>query len=38
LIDVSGQVPLCNFHNGWVSEHDELATKIGLSRRLEVGE
>jgi hypothetical protein len=35
LIDVSGQVPLCNFHNGWCDTHKELAERIGLRRSLE---
>jgi hypothetical protein len=38
LVDVSGQAKLCNFHNGWIDTHKELAEKIGLRRSLEVGE
>ena len=38
LIDVSGQVPLCNFHNEWCTRNDELAQRIGLVRKLEAGE
>ena len=32
LTDVSGQVPLCDFHNRWVTEHPELAHSMGLLR------
>jgi hypothetical protein len=38
LIDVSGQVTLCNFHNGWCDLNQELAVRLGLVRKLEVGE
>lgn len=31
LIDVRGQVPLCNHHNEWCASNSDLAEKIGLS-------
>jgi len=32
LIDVSGQVPLCNFHNEWCESNPTLAHEMGLAR------
>ena len=31
LLNIEGQVPLCNRHNGWVEDHDPEATLLGLS-------
>ena len=31
LTDPSGIVPLCQFHNGWVEDHGDLAELLGLS-------
>lgn len=32
LIEVSGQVRLCDRHNSWVEENPELAHQVGLMR------
>ena len=32
LLDIQGQVPLCNHHNGWVTEHKAEAERLGLRR------
>lgn len=32
LLDVSGQVPLCNRHNEWVETHPETSLTLGLAR------
>lgn len=31
LLDVSGQLPCCNYHNSWVDLNDEQANAWGLS-------
>ena len=32
LLDISNQVPLCDFHNGYVEDHPEWAHRAGLSK------
>ena len=32
LLDVGNQVPLCNFHNGYVEDHPKEAERMGLAK------
>jgi hypothetical protein len=32
LLDIANQVPLCNYHNSWVSNHSRAAERMGLAK------